>query len=415
MKELIEVLDENGHKTGIIKTKSEIKRNGDYHRAIRVIIVNSANEVLFQKRSNKKKMFPNLWSIYLTGHVKAYEESTDAIIREVKEEIGIDILSDELEYLYTIKDEKKKNNYDERIFFDTYLLRKDIDINEIKMNNEVIGVQYLTIDEINYLIENNSKMIIPNDYDVILDVLKEKKNVKIKVFSKTQIYGIIIMNDEKLNKRIKGVFMNKEFIVKCENLLNSDNEEIKNNERFYNLKEICTKEYVNKKLIVPIGKIDENENVFMDFSDSSLIGDATSDVRTYFSNAESKPSVPAVTNTPDSAIWKLAAEKKWLDENWVYIDYDGSKKYMTNSGLVTETANDNLKGLGGYYYYKIPVAPDESTSPLISWVMTYFKDAQKIKIYDILVYTETIQTIGIDGTEYTATNWTDAWKAYLHI
>ena len=169
---------------------------------------------------------------------------------------------------------------------------------------------------------------------------------------------------------------------------------------------------------VPITNKGENPcfvRVFMDFSDSSLIGDATSDVRTYFSNAESKPSVPAATDTPDSDIWKLAAEKTWLDENWVYIDYDGSKKYMTNSGLVTETAIDSLKGLGGYYYYKIPVAPDESTSPLISWVMTYFKDAQKIKIYDILVYTETIQTIGIDGTEYTDADWADAWKAYLHI
>ena len=178
MKELIEVLDDNGNKTGIIKTKSEIKRNGDYHRAIRVVIVNSNNEVLFQKRSNKKKIFPNLWSIYLTGHVKANEEPIDALIREVKEEIGIDILSNELEYLYTIKEEKKKKDYDERIFFDTYLLRKDIDINELKMNNEVIGVQFLTLDEIKYLQDNNSKMIIPDDYEVILNVLEENRKIK---------------------------------------------------------------------------------------------------------------------------------------------------------------------------------------------------------------------------------------------
>lgn len=178
MKELIEVLDHNGNKNGIIKTKREIKRNGDYHRAIRVVIVNSNNEVLFQKRSNKKKMFSNLWSIYLTGHVKAHEEPIDAVIREVKEEIGIDILSDELEYLYTIKDEKKNKNYDERIFFDTYLLKKEIGIDDIKMNNEVIGVQFLTLDEINYLVENNSKMIIPNDYDVILNVLQENRKIK---------------------------------------------------------------------------------------------------------------------------------------------------------------------------------------------------------------------------------------------
>ena len=69
-------------------------------------------------------------------------------------------------------------------------------------------------------------------------------------------------------------------------------------------------------------------------------------------------------------------------------------------------------GLSGYYYYTVPVQPGESTEPLIRWVMTYFEGT--VKVYDILVYTETVQTVGIDGTDY-STNWADAWKAYLHI
>ena len=39
MEELIDVLDKDGNKTGIIKKKSEIKRDGDYHRAIAVLII----------------------------------------------------------------------------------------------------------------------------------------------------------------------------------------------------------------------------------------------------------------------------------------------------------------------------------------------------------------------------------------
>ena len=45
LEELIEVLDCNGNKTGEIKPKSEIKKAGDYHRAIAVCIINDNNKV----------------------------------------------------------------------------------------------------------------------------------------------------------------------------------------------------------------------------------------------------------------------------------------------------------------------------------------------------------------------------------
>lgn len=53
--ELIDVLDENGNKTGQIKTKSQIKKEGNFHRAISVCIINSNKEILMQKRSNTKR------------------------------------------------------------------------------------------------------------------------------------------------------------------------------------------------------------------------------------------------------------------------------------------------------------------------------------------------------------------------
>ena len=172
------------------------------------------------------------------------------------------------------------------------------------------------------------------------------------------------------------------------------------------------------KKTVPITNKGENPcfvRVFMDFSDSAVIGEADSDIRTYFSNDENKPAITDENNVFNSNSWKLASSKEWLNENWIYIDYDGNIIDNSNNGSNNSTVN---AGLGGYYYYKLPVEPDESTEPLISWVMTYFKDADKVQIYDILLYTETIQTIGIDGTEYVTennANWIDAWKAYLHI
>ena len=63
----------------------------------------------------------------------------------------------------------------------------------------------------------------------------------------------------------------------CERLLKDSDEILKEDKRFYMLKEICLREYTNKKLVVPIGKIRKNEYVYLDFTSVSglFIGGAT--------------------------------------------------------------------------------------------------------------------------------------------
>lgn len=162
------------------------------------------------------------------------------------------------------------------------------------------------------------------------------------------------------------------------------------------------------KKTVPVKNSGENPcfvRVYMDFSDSSVINSA--DAQTYFSNEENKPAASPVSNA-----WKIASGKEWLKGNWVYVDDNGNVVYVDDKGNVVNGSGSVNLGLSGYYYYTVPVQPGESTEPLIRWVMTYFEGT--VKVYDILVYTETVQTVGIDGTDY-STNWADAWKAYLHI
>ena len=176
MEELIDVLDNKGNKTGIIKKKSDIKRDGDYHRAIAVLVINNKNEILMQKRSSTKKVYPNLWSIFVKGHVQSGETSVDACIRELSEEVGININSNELNYLYTIFEEVIKENFIERIFYDTYILRKDFNLNDITIQEEEVSeVKLLSANEVISLIENNDKSLVPNyeDYKRIITYLKD--------------------------------------------------------------------------------------------------------------------------------------------------------------------------------------------------------------------------------------------------
>ena len=177
MDELIDVLDENGNKTGIVKKKADIKRDGDCHRAISVLIFDDNNNLLLQRRSAYKKFFANLWSIFLKGHVQAGETSIDACIREIKEEIGLDINPDELRYVYTIFEEHRDNDYIERIFFDTFFLKKKFSLNDITIQEEELSdVKLLSIDDTLELLENNDPSIVPNseDYKRIARILKNK-------------------------------------------------------------------------------------------------------------------------------------------------------------------------------------------------------------------------------------------------
>lgn len=176
MEELIDVLDNKGNKTGIIKKKSDIKKDGDYHRAIAVLVINSNNEILMQKRSSRKRIYPNLWSIFVKGHVQAGETSIDACIRELSEEVGININSNELNYLYTIFEEVIDKAYIERIFYDTYILRKDFNLNDITIQEEELSeIKLADSNKVISLIENNDKSLVPNleDYKRIINYIKK--------------------------------------------------------------------------------------------------------------------------------------------------------------------------------------------------------------------------------------------------
>ncbi len=175
MEELIDALDKFGNKTGIIKRKSEIKKDGDYHRAISVLIINDNNEILMQKRSQNKKFYPNLWSLFVKGHIQSKEDPISACIREIKEELGIIVREEELKYLYTIKEEKRENDYIENIFFDTYILKKNIDLKKVIIEkDELSDVKYITVSKVLKLIKKKDKSLAPNkqDYEIIFKKIK---------------------------------------------------------------------------------------------------------------------------------------------------------------------------------------------------------------------------------------------------
>ena len=120
---------------------------GEYSQSVHVLIVNSKNELLIQKRTPNKKVYPNLWSV-TSGGINTGETSLDAVYRECMEELGITIHPSEIELIASYK-----RTFD---FLDIWLVKKDINLSEIIMQeDEVSEVKWVSFDEFENIIKNN--------------------------------------------------------------------------------------------------------------------------------------------------------------------------------------------------------------------------------------------------------------------
>lgn len=156
MEEKIDVLNELGEFTGKVATRDECHQKGLWHRVVYSFIIDKKGNVLLQKRSANKKMWPNMWDVTVGGHVDSNEFGRQALIREVKEELGIDIKDDEIKYLIGSTSINKKENIIDKHYNECYLITKEIDIAEIDLQKEEVSeVKYFTKKEILERINNN--------------------------------------------------------------------------------------------------------------------------------------------------------------------------------------------------------------------------------------------------------------------
>lgn len=156
MEEYFDVLNKYGEFTNKIATREECHKNGYWHRAVYGFIINKNGDVLLQKRSANKKLWPNLWDITAGGHVLAGELGEQALIREVKEELGIDITENEVKYLVGSTSTNIKGDIINNHFNECYIINKDINPSLIKLQEEEVSdIKWFSKEEILKRIDNN--------------------------------------------------------------------------------------------------------------------------------------------------------------------------------------------------------------------------------------------------------------------
>lgn len=168
MEELIDVLDENGVKTGEVLTRNEVHKRGLWHRAIAVAIINEQNQILVQQRSFKKEKNAGKWDISVAGHISSGQDALSAASREINEEVSVNLEFNvdikEFRYMFSYrKEEIFKEDYIERQFYDFFVLRKDgLRAENIKIQeSEVEQIKFVSVSELNEMIEN--KTIVERD------------------------------------------------------------------------------------------------------------------------------------------------------------------------------------------------------------------------------------------------------------
>ena len=65
-----------------------------------MLVFNTKDELLLQKRSMDKDVAPGRWDTSVGGHVNAGEAVADAVMREMEEELGITACDPEFLYTY---------------------------------------------------------------------------------------------------------------------------------------------------------------------------------------------------------------------------------------------------------------------------------------------------------------------------
>jgi isopentenyldiphosphate isomerase len=156
--EKIDILNSRGEKTGRIAWKSEAHRMGLWHRCFHCWIVSpetpSGGPYLFvQRRAAEKETWPDRLDVSVGGHLEAGEEALDGL-REVEEELGLEVTPRELVPLGTRRVELEIPAGLDREFQEVFLLVRALSQVDLHLQEEeVAAVVRLRLDAAEALYE----------------------------------------------------------------------------------------------------------------------------------------------------------------------------------------------------------------------------------------------------------------------
>lgn len=167
-KEKRDLYNFNKKLTGETIFKGDPIPKGKYIIVVLIFIQNTEGKFLIQKRSKIK----NGKFATTGGHPKTGENSIKGILTEVKEEIGLELNSKDLQLYFSGRSDE------EQVFWDDYYIKMDVPNikNLVLQKEEVESVCWLSIDEISCLMKEGK--FFKNhfeEFEILIEWLKERR------------------------------------------------------------------------------------------------------------------------------------------------------------------------------------------------------------------------------------------------
>ena len=145
MSEIFDIVDEKGIPTGKTIDRETAHKEGILHRTAHLWLMRKREtgvEILVQKRSRNKDSYPGCYDISSAGHIPAGVDFKPSAIRELREELGLDAMEEELLYCGTrrIRGEKEFHG---KIFRDNqvsnvYCIWRDVEPATLTLQEEEV-------------------------------------------------------------------------------------------------------------------------------------------------------------------------------------------------------------------------------------------------------------------------------------
>lgn len=150
--EFWDIYNEKKERTGrTMKRNDWCLKEGEYHLTVLGVIERPDGKFLITRRVNTKAWAPGWWEVS-GGAAQAGESSYEAVLREVREETGIDVSSAKGGYLFSYKRENpgEGDNY----FVDVYRFLVDVGEEDLHLQEEETdGYQFASREEIQRIAE----------------------------------------------------------------------------------------------------------------------------------------------------------------------------------------------------------------------------------------------------------------------
>ncbi|MEZ4802787.1 MAG: NUDIX domain-containing protein [Gelidibacter sp.] len=183
MEEFIDIVTKEGKPTGKCCPKSEIHAKGYYHNTAHIWFFTKDGHILLAQRAASKTLHPLLWDVSVAGHVDAGETIEEGAIREIKEEIGLYLDTNDL---YKIGVFECFQRYDNGIidneFHHTYLSELKIGLDQLTpQEGEVESLKLVSFKKyasiLNHIGDNNHFVATNKKYyEVVYNAILNYRN-----------------------------------------------------------------------------------------------------------------------------------------------------------------------------------------------------------------------------------------------